>query len=54
MADTPDRHARHRIRRHPERGSHERELAWRVLDAGQIAHVGWPSTAKPTWTASPS
>lgn len=47
MADTPDRHARHRIRRHPERGSHERELAWRVLDAGQIAHVGFAVDGQP-------
>ena len=47
MADTPDRHARHRIRRHPERGSHQRELAWRLLDAGQIAHVGFAVDGQP-------
>lgn len=41
------RDARHRIRRHPERGSHDRELAWRILDAGQIAHVGFVVDGQP-------
>lgn len=48
MADTPtDRHARHRIRRHPERGSHERERAYAILDSAQIAHVGFAVDGQP-------
>jgi nitroimidazol reductase NimA-like FMN-containing flavoprotein (pyridoxamine 5'-phosphate oxidase superfamily) len=48
MADTPiDRHARHRIRRHPERGSHERDRAYAILDSAQIAHVGFAVDGQP-------
>lgn len=48
MSDTGiPRDARHRIRRHPERGSHDRELAYRILDAGQIAHVGFVVDGQP-------
>lgn len=35
------------IRRHPERGSYEREAAYAVLDAGQIAHVGFVQDGQP-------
>lgn len=48
MSDTPiDRHARHRIRRHPERGSHDRPRAYAILDAAQIAHVGFAVDGQP-------
>lgn len=48
MSDTAiARDARHRIRRHPERGSHDRELGYRILDAGQIAHVGFAIDDQP-------
>lgn len=38
---------RSRVRRHPERGSNERAEAYAVLDAGQIAHVGFAIDGQP-------
>lgn len=38
---------RSRLRRHPERGSHELALAHTILDAGQIAHVGFVVDGQP-------
>lgn len=43
-ARTPERH---RIRRHPERGAYQRDEAYAVLDAGQIAHVGFVVDSQP-------
>jgi len=36
-----------RVRRLPERGSYDRELAYPLLDAAQIAHVGFVVDAQP-------
>ncbi len=38
---------RARVRRHPERGSYERTQAYAILDAGQIAHVGFAIDGQP-------
>lgn len=38
---------RNRIRRHPERGGYQRDEAYAVLDAGQIAHVGFVVDGQP-------
>jgi len=35
------------VRRHPERGSYDRESAYPILDAGQIAHVGFTVEGQP-------
>jgi uncharacterized protein len=38
---------RSRVRRHPERGSHERALVHAILDEGLIAHVGFALEGRP-------
>lgn len=38
---------RTRLRRHPERGSHERELIHAILDAAYVCHVGFTDAGGP-------
>ncbi len=38
---------RSRVRRHPERAGYERKQAYAILDAGQIAHVGFAMDGQP-------
>lgn len=47
MAESGSQSPQLRLRRHPERGSHERAQAYAVLDAGHIAHVGFALDQQP-------
>jgi nitroimidazol reductase NimA-like FMN-containing flavoprotein (pyridoxamine 5'-phosphate oxidase superfamily) len=47
MDPTPDRHDRHRVRRHPERASYDRDSLFAVLDAAFLAHVAFAVDGQP-------
>lgn len=47
MNEPSEVRAIHQVRRHPERGSYDRDEAYAVLDAGQIAHVGFAQDGQP-------
>ncbi|MFN7551213.1 MAG: pyridoxamine 5'-phosphate oxidase family protein [Pseudomonadota bacterium] len=43
----PDRTARHRVRRHPERANYDRDALFAVLDAAFLAHVAFTVDGQP-------
>jgi hypothetical protein len=47
MNAPPDRNARHRVRRHPERARYDRKALHAVLDAAFLAHVAFALDGQP-------